>query len=581
MGIIALTYNFVNASSSKASMKKGGWKCPPRGFVKLNVDASFDLDLLKGTMGAVLRDDKGRFIAGGNGKTDYCADVIMAEALAVKFGLNLAQRAGCNHLIINSDNLEYSSYRRSRSRSKNPAALPINWPIIHMFPSLLVNVHNLLDYFTLVLAGNGHNFRAHGPPGTGMRFFVTCDPANIRHIFTTNYTNFPKGTEFVAIFDIMGDSLFNVDGARALRPRVKIHTVLSSPRLVASMEACCRDKVVNNLLPLFCHMASTNALFDMQELMSRFMFDLATTALFSVDPGLLSIDMPSMDIAVAMDTVMRWLNIGPERMLGAAHTVLRVFVAKMIERRNIDKVHVSNDEEQEGVDILSSYINDPDFADYDFLCAGLIGLMLALRDTVRTTLTWIFYNLAQNPDIVATIRNELLPIALQKAPTGAGAMVIFEPEEIKSLVYLRATLYETLRLYPPAPLERKTVATEDIMPSGHKVHAGDTVFVSIYSMGRMRDVWGENCLDYNPHRWLSKDGNTLRYVPSHKFLSFNSGPRICPGKDIAVMQMKIIIATVLWNFDVEVLEGQSIRPKSSCILQMENGLIVKLKKRQA
>ncbi|VAI21121.1 unnamed protein product [Triticum turgidum subsp. durum] len=253
----------------------------------------------------------------------------------------------------------------------------------------------------------------------------------------------------------------------------------------------------------------------------------------------------------------------------------------MIERRNIDKVHVSNDEEQEGVDILSSYINDPDFADYDFLCAGLIGLMLALRDMVRTTLTWIFYNLAQNPDIVATIRNELLPIALQKAPTGAGAMVIFEPEEIKSLVYLRATLYETLRLYPPAPLERKTVATEDIMPSGHKVHAGDTVFFSIYSMGRMRGVWGEDCLDYNPHRWLSKDGNTLRYVPSHKFLSFNSGPRICPGKDIAVMQMKIIIATVLWNFDVEVLEGQSIRPKSSCILQMENGLIVKLKKRQA
>ena len=58
MGIIALTYNFVNASSSKASMKTGGWKCPPRGFVKLNVDASFDHDLLEGTMGAVLRDDK-------------------------------------------------------------------------------------------------------------------------------------------------------------------------------------------------------------------------------------------------------------------------------------------------------------------------------------------------------------------------------------------------------------------------------------------------------------------------------------------------------------------------------------------
>ena len=57
-------------------------------------------------MGAVLRDDKGRFIAGGNMKIDYCADVLMAEALALRFGLTLAQRAGCNRPIINSDNLE-------------------------------------------------------------------------------------------------------------------------------------------------------------------------------------------------------------------------------------------------------------------------------------------------------------------------------------------------------------------------------------------------------------------------------------------------------------------------------------------
>ena len=72
--------NFVNASSPKASMKERGWSCPPRGFVKLNVEASFDHDMLKGTMGAVLRDDKGRFIAGGNGKIDYCAVVLIAEA---------------------------------------------------------------------------------------------------------------------------------------------------------------------------------------------------------------------------------------------------------------------------------------------------------------------------------------------------------------------------------------------------------------------------------------------------------------------------------------------------------------------
>jgi cytochrome P450 len=100
-------------------------------------------------------------------------------------------------------------------------------------------------------------------------------------------------------------------------------------------------------------------------------------------------------------------------------------------------------------------------------------------------------------------------------------------------------------------------------------------------MGRMDDVWGKDCLDYNPYRWLSEDeGNQLMYIPSHKFLAFNSGPRICPGKDIAAMQMKTIVSAVVWNFDLEVVEGQTIQPKSSCLLQMKNGLTMKLKKRE-
>jgi hypothetical protein len=76
------------------------------GFVKLNVDAPFDHDELRGTIGVVLRDDRGKFIAGGNGKIDWCTDVLAAEALVLRYGLSMAQRMGWNRLVINSDNLE-------------------------------------------------------------------------------------------------------------------------------------------------------------------------------------------------------------------------------------------------------------------------------------------------------------------------------------------------------------------------------------------------------------------------------------------------------------------------------------------
>ncbi|XP_020184546.1 alkane hydroxylase MAH1 [Aegilops tauschii subsp. strangulata] len=491
----------------------------------------------------------------------------------------------------------YYLYFGASSRWKNPVALPRNWPILHMFPSFVANIHNLHDYYTRILARSGHNFRAHGPPGSGIRLFVTCDPANVRHIFTTNYTNFPKGAEFAAIFDIMGGTLFTIDGEPCRRQRAKVKAVLSSPPIVARFAACCRDKLETSLLPIFSHMASTGTPFNMQEMMSRCMFDLAATPLFGVDPGLLSLDMPSMDAALAMDTVMevghyrhvmptycwklmRWLNIGTERKLGIAHMVLRGFILDMMERRTTDRCNACSDEEQDGVDIVSSFVNDPDYADFGLFRAAMISLMLGARDTISTTLTWTFYNLAQNSNIVTIIRNELSPIASRKMASGLGAMLIFEPDETKSLLYLAAALYETLRLYPPAPVERKTAAANDFMPSGHEVHAGDTIFICLHSMGRMETLWGKDCLDYNPARWLSEDGNSLIYAPSHKFLAFNSGPRMCLGKDIAMMQMKIIIATVVWNFDVQMVEGQSIEPKRSCLLEMKNGLIVKITKRQ-
>lgn len=272
---------------------------------------------------------------------------------------------------------------------------------------------------------------------------------------------------------------------------------------------------------------------------------------------------------------MRRLKIGPERKLAAAHAALHVFVSEMMEKARKQEAAPSS----MSMDVLSSYINDPDYV--GLLHSILITYMVAGRDTVGTTLPWFFYNLAMNPRVVSGIREELAHNIATSTCNGDGVPVMFSPEDTKSLVYLHAALFETLRLYPPGWIERKTVVADDVMPSGHEVRAGDAVLISIYSMGRMESLWGEDCRVYRPERWLydSRGGRKMRHVPSHKFLSFNSGPRMCPGKNIAVMQMKIIAAAVVWNFDLEVVEGQAVVPKLSCLLQMKNGVMVKVKKR--
>jgi cytochrome P450 len=63
-------------------------------------------------------------------------------------------------------------------------------------------------------------------------------------------------------------------------------------------------------------------------------------------------------------------------------------------------------------------------------------------------------------------------------------------------------------------------------------------------------------------------------------MAFNTGPRSCVGKNIAVPQITSIIATMVWNFDFEVLERQMVKPKLSIVMQMKNGLKVIVNKRQ-
>jgi cytochrome P450 len=194
-----------------------------------------------------------------------------------------------------------------------------------------------------------------------------------------------------------------------------------------------------------------------------------------------------LNIPVFCWKAMRCLKIGPERKLAAAQAVLCHYTKEMImERRKTG--HIIDTGKQatadSSVDVLSKYVNDPEYSE-DLLQATLITYLIAGRDTIGTAMPWIFYNLVENPHVVSSIRNELAPIVSRKA-VNSSATLIFEPEEVRALVYLQATLLESLRLYPPIPVERKAVVASDVMPSGHEVCAEDIVIVSLYSMGRMR-----------------------------------------------------------------------------------------------
>jgi ribonuclease HI len=86
-----------------AEKRKSVWTKPKEEYVLINVDASYDPESHSGGIGAVLRDDVGRFIAACNDPIIYEIDANTAEARAISRCIALANEVGCAKIIIQSD----------------------------------------------------------------------------------------------------------------------------------------------------------------------------------------------------------------------------------------------------------------------------------------------------------------------------------------------------------------------------------------------------------------------------------------------------------------------------------------------
>jgi ribonuclease HI len=102
LSIATLTTNYQKAEN-KSSKVRVRWKKPPEDFLCLNVDASYNIERSTGSSGAVIRDARGSFIAAAAKYYEHVFDAHMAEAMALREGLTLAQQVGCSRLLIQSD----------------------------------------------------------------------------------------------------------------------------------------------------------------------------------------------------------------------------------------------------------------------------------------------------------------------------------------------------------------------------------------------------------------------------------------------------------------------------------------------
>ncbi|XP_076890562.1 cytochrome P450 86B1-like [Bidens hawaiensis] len=484
-----------------------------------------------------------------------------------------------------------------RQRKRN--GLPV-WPLVGMLPSLVLGLRvDVYEWLSQILSRQNGTFVFKGPSFTNLNCVITSDPRNLEHLLKTRFQAYPKGPYFRhTLRDLLGNGIFNADDDVWQKQRKTASIEFHSSKFRNMTTESLLELVHKRLLPVLDESVDQSTEIDLQDILLRLTFDNVCMIAFGVDPGCLSPGLPEIPFAKAFEAateatilrfvtptlvwkIMRYFNLGSEKTLKHSIKGVDTFAHEVIRtRRKEMMLHVDDDNKQKS-DLLTIFMglkdeHDQPFSD-KFLRDICVNFILAGRDTSSVALSWFFWLLDRNPTVEEKILCEICGIVKERGDEGQNGNLVFRPEEVKKMEYLHGALSEALRLYPSVPVDHKEVVEDDVFPDGTVLKKGTKVVYAIYAMGRMEAIWGKDCRQFRPERWL-RDKRFMS-ESAYKFTAFNGGPRLCLGKDFAYYQMKFVAASILYRYKVVVAENHPVAPKLALTMYMKHGLKVKLCKR--
>ncbi|KAL6853517.1 hypothetical protein ACP4OV_019546 [Aristida adscensionis] len=484
-----------------------------------------------------------------------------------------------------------------RDPKKQPRAHGLRaYPLVGTIPHFVKNQHRFLEWCTGVITRDPTHtisFKALGLTGGA----ITAHPANVEHILKTNFGNYPKGDLAVSMIeDFLGHGIFNSDGDQWLWQRKAASFEFSKRSLRSFVVDAVRSEVVERLLPLLAAAASGGRTLDVQDVLERFAFDSICRVAFDDDPACLTDDAMAAPQSAefmrafddAQNAVMarfmspiksawrlkRLLNVEPERRMREALATIHGYAARVVrERRERGGAGLASRD-----DFLSRFAAGGEHSD-ESLRDVVTNFLLAGRDTTSSALTWFFWLVSGRPDVEDRIVREVRAVRAAGRRRSAPAPATFSFDELRDMHYLHAAITESMRLYPPVAVDTHSCREDDVLPDGTFVGKGWLVTYCAYAMARVQEIWGKDCEEFRPERWLGDDG-AFRPESPFKYPVFHAGPRMCLGKEMAYIQMKSIVACVFERFSFRYVGGEQ-HPGLvlSLTLRMKGGLPMQVSNR--
>ncbi|OAQ58804.1 n-alkane-inducible cytochrome P450 [Pochonia chlamydosporia 170] len=455
----------------------------------------------------------------------------------------------CSIILTRTHNRIKDAALSRRLGCELPPELPKRWPLgIDRIKELWdSNAEGRLLSFLCSVAedyepgNNLYQYLLFGP-----RAYHILHPSNVEALLSTNFKDFGFGCRPAVFAPLLGNGIFTQEGAAWKHSRdllrkqfvrtqyQNLHTSLSEhvDNLIASIP----NKGVVDLQPLFFKLT----------------MDVATSLLFgkSIYSLRAGVDQAAEDkqfaesFDIAQEGLAKRFRIAPFHFLYSPPKFRRACknVHRYIEQY-IDQIKCAKGSKPEEASTSTWFIDQlaAESLSKEDLRDQLLNVLLAGRDTTACCLSWTFRLLVRHESSLVRLRNEIASVlGDSSSPTR---------DQIQQMSYLSCVVKESLRLYPPVPLNNREAIRTTILPTGGgpngdrpiMVRKGELVVFSQYVNSRRKNIYGDDANQFRHERWETGELASVGWA----YFPFNGGPRQCLGQDFALMEVCYTVVRLL------------------------------------
>ncbi|PYH96467.1 putative cytochrome P450 oxidoreductase/alkane hydroxylase [Aspergillus ellipticus CBS 707.79] len=454
------------------------------------------------------------------------------------------------------------------SRLHNCAPAPnendrFRYDFLGLFKALELAYHfrqkTSLPYTNALFLRYGETYTSHV---LTFRLTFTCNAENTKRILSTAFSDFDSSPLRKPLFEpITPHGIFTLDGAGWKKSREQLRTRLANLRKIIDLKLC-----EQHFQAFLKHVPPAGQLFDIQACAFALSLDMQTRFSLGESVDALSFTQSPEknqfldDLLFVKERIVQDGFRGPLRHLFSKRRFLQScrrarqyvidHVTRDMERRSSGKEKHTDEEIAQSAD-------------------QALSILLA-NDSMSTTLSGLFYCLAQDKRVVKKLRASIIDTIGLDPPTWS---------QLGSLHYVRWVLQEAMRLYPPVVLNARIANKPTTLPTGGGpsltspilIQKNEIIVFSTWARHRLGTDFGPLPETFSPERWQSLSADMIGFIP------FNKGPRVCPGQHYATIVLTYLVTRMFQTF--EKVEDYNVLPweeRISMTFENGNGVLVGL-----